>query len=112
MIFLDKTSELSKKYSHKMIFKFFDTENTPASQGYEEYSYDLIIASNVLHATKSLRKTLKNTRRLLKPGGYLLLLEITNNGPIQNNTVFGALPGWWVGVNDGRRYAPTVSPAI
>ncbi len=94
-----------------MIFKVFDAEKSPSSQGYEEGSLDLIIASNVLHATKSLQKTLENTRRLLKPGGYLLLLEITNNGPIRIGSMTGGLPGWWVGVDDGRRYAPTVSPA-
>ena len=109
--FFENASELFKKYSHKMLFKLFDVEKTPASQGYEENSYDLIIASNVLHATKSLQKTLENTRRLLKPGGYLLLLEITNNGPIRIGFITSGLPGWWTGVDDGRRFAPTVSPA-
>lgn len=94
-----------------MLFKLFDVEKTPASQGYEENSYDLIIASNVLHATKSLQKSLENTRRLLKPGGYLLLLEITNNGPIRIGFITSGLPGWWNGVDDRRRFAPTVSPA-
>ncbi|KAK7738315.1 putative Hybrid PKS-NRPS biosynthetic cluster [Cytospora paraplurivora] len=108
--FFTKAGEVFKKYSDKMIFKTFDAEKTPASQGFEPYSYDVIVASNVLHATAFLQKTLVHTRQLLKPGGYLLLLEITDNEPIYGSTVFGALPGWWLGVNDGRRYAPTVTP--
>ena len=108
--FFEKASELFRKHGHKMIFKTLDIERSPASQGYQEYSYDLIVASNVLHATTSLHKTLEKTRRLLKPGGYLLLLEITNNGPIRIGSMTGGLSGWWIGVDDGR-YAPTVSPA-
>ena len=84
---------------------------TPEPQGYEAGSYDIVIASNVLHATPSLQKTLANTRRLLKPGGYLLLLELTSAAPLRNSTIFGGLPGWWAGVDDGRRLAPFVAPS-
>nr|APX44007.1 polyketide synthase [Pestalotiopsis microspora] len=108
--FFAKAAEVFKVHSDKMTFKVFDAEKTPASQGYEPYSYDVIVASNVLHATASLQKTLAHTRQLLKPGGYLLLLEITENDPIYGSTVFGALPGWWLGVDDGRKFAPTVTP--
>ncbi|PQE13487.1 hypothetical protein CJF32_00005378 [Rutstroemia sp. NJR-2017a WRK4] len=109
--FFEKASELFKKYSHKMIFKPFDAEKTPAAQGYVEHSYDMVIASNVLHATKTMKKTMENTRRLLKPGGYLMLLEITNNGPIRIANMTGGLSGWWIGSDDGRKYAPTMTPA-
>ena len=47
-------------------------------KGFESESYDVVVAVNVLHATKSIRETLKNVARLLKPGGYLVMLEITN----------------------------------
>ncbi|KAM3068355.1 hypothetical protein ACMFMG_009492 [Clarireedia jacksonii] len=110
--FFEKASELFKAYSHKMIFKPFDVEKTPAAQGYVEHSYDMVIASNVLHATKTMQKTMENTRRLLKPGGYLMLLEITNNGPIRIANMTGGLSGWWIGLDDGRKYAPTMTPAI
>ena len=95
-----------------MTFKVFDAETTPATQGFEVQSYDIVIASNVLHATASLHKTLENTRKLLKPGGYLLLLEITNNGPTRFTNMMGGLPGWWIGVDDGRRFAPTITPGL
>lgn len=93
-----------------MTFQVLDIEKAPSDQGYEPGSYDIIIASNVLHATASLQRTLENTRQLLKPGGYLMLLEITNNGPIRFSNIMGGLPGWWLGVDDGRKYAPTITP--
>lgn len=108
--FFTKAAEVFKAYSDKITFKVLDVEKAPAAQGYEPHSYDIIVASNVLHATGSLQKTLDHTRQLLKPGGYLMLLEITNNDPIRCSTIMGGLPGWWLGVDDGRKYAPTATP--
>lgn len=92
-----------------MIFKTFDMEKSVVAQGYIEESYDMIIASNVLHATKPLEETMKNTRRLLKPGGHLLLLEVVNNEPLRNGLPMGGLPGWWIGADSGRPWGPTLS---
>lgn len=92
-----------------MKFKTFDMEKSVASQGYIEESYDMIIASSLLHATKPLEETLKNTRRLLKPGGFLLLLEVVNNEPLRNGLPMGGLPGWWIGADSGRPWGPTLS---
>ena len=110
MGFFTKAAELFKAYSDKMTFKALDIEKAPANQGYEAHSYDVIIASNVLHATASLETTLKNARQLLKPGGYLMLLEITNPGPVRYHSIVGSVPGWWLGVNDGRKYSPLLTP--
>jgi ubiquinone/menaquinone biosynthesis C-methylase UbiE len=60
------------------VYKKLDVEQDISEQGFVEHSYDVIVASNVLHATQSLEATLKNTRRLLKPGGSLIILEITS----------------------------------
>ncbi|KAI0411933.1 hypothetical protein F5X98DRAFT_383165 [Xylaria grammica] len=108
--FFGHAEEVFREYSDKMIFKTLDVEKSPTAQGYEAHSYDIVIASNVLHATPSLSTTLANTRQLLKPGGYLLLLEITNPNPLRTCFIFGSLPGWWFGVNDNRKLAPIVSP--
>lgn len=108
--FFNKASELFSGYAEKMIFKTLDVEKDPTTQGYQAHSYDILLASNVLHATVSLQKTLENARKLLKPGGYLLMLEITNQGPTRFGNVMAGLPGWWLGVDDGRKWAPTVTP--
>jgi hybrid polyketide synthase/nonribosomal peptide synthetase ACE1 len=53
-------------------------------------------------------KTLNNVRRLLRPGLYLMLLEITNNKLAAFTSMFGGILGWWAGCEDGRPYAPTM----
>ncbi|KAJ5692060.1 hybrid PKS-NRPS biosynthetic cluster [Penicillium macrosclerotiorum] len=108
--FFQHAADLFRAHNDKMTFKVFDVEKSPVSQGFNVHSYDIIIASNVLHATISLHQTLENTRRLLKPGGYLMLLEATNNWPIRFSNIMGGLPGWWLGVDDGRKLAPTIAP--
>ncbi|KAL4910013.1 hypothetical protein BDW74DRAFT_186292 [Aspergillus multicolor] len=98
-----------KQHAAKMIYKTYDAEKEPSAQGHTERSYDLIIASNVLHATHSLETTLSNARKLLKPGGYLVVLEVTDVNPLRLTFFFGCLPGWWVGENDGRPHHPLVT---
>lgn len=110
--FFEKAAEMFEPhhYSNKIIYKLLDIEKAPSAQGYEKYAYDIVVASNVLHATSSLQKTLEHVRQLLKPGGYLMLLEITNHGPSRVGFAMSGLPGWWVGKNDGRRYSPIITP--
>ena len=86
-------------------FKTLDIERDPMKQGLTEGSYDLVVASNVIHATKYLDSTLSNVRRLLKPDGRFALLEIVNLTPPYMMT-FGLLPGWWAGIDDGRTQGP------
>lgn len=93
----------------RMTFTVLDIGNDPVEQGFEAEAYDVIIASMVLHATPQLRTSLQNTRRLLKPGGFLVLNEIINNDLARVGTIFGSFPGWWLG---GERDGRTLGPAI
>ena len=108
--FFEKAKETFKDRESKMVFKTLDIEKNVAEQGFAEHSFDLIVASLVLHATTKLDETMKNVRQLLKPGGYLLLLEITDNDPMRFGFIFGGLPGWWLGVDDGRTISPCIEP--
>ncbi|WP_373860427.1 yersiniabactin polyketide synthase HMWP1 [Klebsiella pneumoniae] len=58
-------------------FDELDLEQEAQSQGFAAQSYDLIVAANVIHATRHIGRTLDNLRPLLKPGGHLLMREIT-----------------------------------
>lgn len=63
---------------HRRIhFQALDIEKDPVAQGFEAKAYDMIIASNVLRATKDLSVILGYARKLLKPGGKLALFEVT-----------------------------------
>lgn len=92
----------------KMTYKTLNIEHDPVDQGFVAKTYDCVVAANVLHATKSLETTLRNVRVLLKPGGYLILFEIIGNNVMRIPMVMGGLPGWWIGHEDGRKYAPTI----
>ncbi|KAL4957564.1 hypothetical protein BDW69DRAFT_180489 [Aspergillus filifer] len=80
----------------------------PEQQGFELGTYDLIIASNVVHATPSLHRSLSNIKSLLTPGGRLFLQELAEECRAAEY-IFGLLPGWWVGENDQRIDKPYVS---
>jgi SAM-dependent methyltransferase len=85
-----------------------DISRDPEEQGYVPESYDLILAGNVLHATAQISSTLKNVRKLLAPGGRLLMQELSGDNPMIN-FITGILPGWWLGENDGRSNSPALS---
>lgn len=75
-------------------FRELDIEREPAAQGFTSSHYDLVIASNVLHATVDLAATVRNARSLLAPGGCLLVMEATVP-PIYADLTFGMTEGWW-----------------
>ncbi|KAM6523146.1 hypothetical protein FSOLCH5_003765 [Fusarium solani] len=88
-------------------YRVLDISQDPAGQGFENdlESYDLIIATNVLHATERILDTLKNVRKLCHPRGRLFLQELS---PVSKwpNMIMGVLPGWWLGAEDGRPDEP------
>lgn len=107
--FFEHAAERFQSQVHKMLFKTLDITTDPTKQGYEPHSYDIVIASNVLHATESLKSALEHTRKLLKPGGFLVMVEIIRNDVMRHGLVMGGLPGWWVGENDGRHHGPSIT---
>jgi acyl transferase domain-containing protein/SAM-dependent methyltransferase len=56
--------------------------------------FDLVIAANVVHATRSIARSLGRIKGLLAPGGALLLNEITARTAFGALT-FGLTDGWW-----------------
>ncbi|KAI0973631.1 polyketide synthase [Xylaria arbuscula] len=67
--------------------------------------YDVVLASECLHATHSISETLANCRKLLKPGGKLILVENTR-ALVGHGLVLGHLSGYWDGISDGRVDSP------
>nr|BCP96883.1 non-reducing polyketide synthase [Penicillium shearii] len=65
-------------------------------------SYDVILSSNCIHATKDLRHSCQGLYDLLRPKGMLCLLELTRDVPWLDLT-FGLLDGWWR-FDDGREH--------
>jgi acyl transferase domain-containing protein/NADPH:quinone reductase-like Zn-dependent oxidoreductase/NAD(P)-dependent dehydrogenase (short-subunit alcohol dehydrogenase family)/SAM-dependent methyltransferase/acyl carrier protein len=73
-----------------MRFRLLDIERPVQGQG----RYDIVIASNVLHAAADLVQALVHVRKLLAPGGALLMVEGTTR-MAWLDLVFGITAGWW-----------------
>lgn len=102
--FQDAEKEWDKS-QESLEWKRLDMEISPEEQGFELGSYDLVIAANVLHATREINVALRNMRSLLKSSGKLAVME-TTAPKIHDGVVFGMLPGWWLGATDGRVHSP------
>ncbi|MBF0395140.1 MAG: SDR family NAD(P)-dependent oxidoreductase [Desulfobacterales bacterium] len=76
-------------------FGFLNIEKDINSQGYEADSFDIVIASNVLHGTKNIKNTIKNAKKLLKTNGSIIINE-TTKVPLFSTLTFGLLEGWWI----------------
>ncbi len=74
-------------------YRCLDLDADPVTQGFTPASYDLVIAANVLHATRDLRRTLHRVGDLLADGGQLLAVE--THDPPALTPVFGLLDSWW-----------------
>ncbi|RAH41218.1 putative polyketide synthase [Aspergillus brunneoviolaceus CBS 621.78] len=109
--FFEGAAETFSAHKDRMVFKTFDCGQDPVAQGYAEGTCDVVVAFLVIHATPDLELTMRNIRKLLKPGGFLIVGEGTNNGQPYGSAgfIFGSLPGWWLGADTGRPLSPFVS---
>ncbi len=82
------------EYAAPIEYRTLNIEADPAAQGFDAHGYDLLIAANVLHATRDLGETLAHCRDLLAPSGQLIALEGLQRRAYQDLT-FGLLDGWW-----------------
>ena len=74
--------------------RVLDFERDPVGQGFEAHGYDVVVAANVLHATRDLGEALSHCRALLAPAGTLVCLEgLRRQGWL--DLTFGLLEGWW-----------------
>jgi acyl transferase domain-containing protein/NADPH:quinone reductase-like Zn-dependent oxidoreductase/ubiquinone/menaquinone biosynthesis C-methylase UbiE len=111
--FFPRARERLAKYEEIMGFRVCDISKDPVSQSFKPGSYDLVLASHVLHATNNLHDSLCNIHKLLKPGGKLLLFETTNPDALHIGFAFGLLKGWWNHLdNDSRSpHSPCLTTA-
>lgn len=84
------------------VFQVLDIEKSPLDQGYELGTMDIVIAANVLHATRQINRTLDRVRALLKPGGWLVINELTRESDFATLT-FGLTEGWWMYADEDLR---------
>lgn len=90
------------RFGEQIETKRLDIEAEPASQGLTLRSFDIVVAANVLHATRDLAVTLAHARQLLAPGGLLVLVEAVTPQRWLDLT-FGMTDGWWRFDDDRRK---------
>lgn len=90
--FLKKAQEEFKIYKN-INYQICNIEQTPSEK--LQGKFDIVLATNVLHATKDIQNTLKNVRALLKEGGIAVLNEVTSKQDYATLT-FGLTTGWWL----------------
>ena len=98
-------------YGDTIQFAKLDIENDPRDQGHKLAHYDIVTATNVLHATKDIRTTLRNVRSLLRPDGKLIITEFINASGLLPGFTVGFFPGWWAAQEPERSMGPLLSEA-
>jgi len=106
-VFLKRATQKFQTYAW-VHYSLFDIEQNPQQAGYNYQSFDVIIATNVLHATRNLEKTLEYSLSLLRPGGLLVLNEITHHASWLDISM-GLMESWQVFEDSRRQYSPLLS---
>lgn len=107
--FIEAAQDRFASEDGRMAYQTFNMEQNPSIQAFAESFYDVIVAVNVLHLSTDIEVTLRNVRRLLKPGGYVVVGELTSNELLCTGMTMGTLPGWWIGAETGRSWGPLFS---
>lgn len=102
----EEVEERLRGFGDRLSLATYDPYQPAAEQGLEEGGYDIVLASNSLHAAEDLDERLANARKLLRPGGYLVALEINTNDSLSLGTILGGLPE---GPSPSRRSALSLS---
>ncbi|MGW2598850.1 SDR family NAD(P)-dependent oxidoreductase [Streptomyces klenkii] len=89
-------------------YRCLDLDAAPAEQGFAPGSYDVVIASNVLHAAPDLTRALRHVADLLTDAGHLLAVETHN--PDVMLPVVGFLPSFWAATDHDLRPDGPVLP--
>lgn len=86
-----------------MKFQAHDIEREPVQDLL--HKHHIVIASNAIHATRSLISSIINVKKALLPNGVLMMLEMIE--PLYwIDMIFGLFEGWWL-FDDGRTHALT-----
>ncbi|MGW2421091.1 amino acid adenylation domain-containing protein [Streptomyces sp. NPDC001709] len=91
-----------RRFGDRVVPRLLDIEKAPEAQDFDPGHYDLLVASNVLHATRDLTTTLRHAGRLLAPGGRMMLVELVSPAAVYTLT-FGLTDGWWRFVDEQYR---------
>ncbi|KAL1857091.1 Type I Iterative PKS [Diaporthe australafricana] len=99
---LDDAKQRFAEHQDRMDFMSLDINRDVTTQGLQPASYDVIFAAGALRGVKDIGAVLQNLRRMLTPGGQLVLHEITAPDCFEIGFGFGVTADWWRGQDDGQ----------
>jgi hypothetical protein len=76
--------------------KSLDINRDPIEQGFSPNTYDILLVNSVLHTANSLSGTLANLRKLLVPGGVLVMVGLSDISPAYS-LILGMNENMWSG---------------
>jgi polyketide synthase PksM len=94
--FLNKARRRFDEYPF-VRYEIYNVEKPPTS----DERFDVVVATNVIHATMNLPDVLRNVRQRISPGGVFVLNEITSLQDYATLT-FGLTEGWWLSIDPYR----------
>ncbi|KAJ5246448.1 hypothetical protein N7468_001431 [Penicillium chermesinum] len=82
--------------AERVSFQMLNLHHSPLDQGFQAGAFDLVIAVDFFRGEESSpSEALKNARVLLKPDGYLVLLETTKQEEPLLSGIWNTIRGWW-----------------
>ncbi|MCW8444761.1 SDR family NAD(P)-dependent oxidoreductase [Fluoribacter gormanii] len=81
------------KYEHSMEFRVFDMEQMDSQHEFYQ-AFDVVIATNAIHATSDILNSLNSLCECLVDSGHLLLNELVEKTNY-TTAIFGLFDGWW-----------------
>ncbi|WP_454782598.1 SDR family NAD(P)-dependent oxidoreductase [Legionella sp. WA2022007384] len=90
---VNKARRHFSEYEHSMEFRIFDMEHMDSQHEFY-HAFDVVIATNAIHATSDILNSLKSLSECLADNGHLLLNELVEKTNY-TTAIFGLFDGWW-----------------
>ncbi len=105
--FIEKAKVFARENGYDSLeFCKVDVTRDFREQGLPDNYFDVVVSCNVIQATADMKASLQNCFKVLRKGGYLVLLQ-TMDGHHISEMLYGLTPEWWNYCNDPlRRYSP------
>lgn len=92
--FLVEAENKFKANNEYLNCQLYNVEEPDYNKDIKYGEYDIVLATNVLHATKNIHTTMANIKTLLNKGGIIVINEVVKK-LLFTHLTFGLLDGWW-----------------